>query len=402
MNTKLELLIDRNLARPLAYGMNFFVRLLGKLLGIDHSLDKEFERVAISKFKGMGSIVQATPMIRAIRERFPDSEILFISTRSNRALLERIDDIDRIVCLDDRGFFRLLFSTIGSCIRLMRIRPQVYFDLEIYSDFSSLFTLFTLSVNRIGFYLRSSSYRMGLYTHMMFFNPRVPISKVYLQMTRLIGCDAEGQELYRLKAREEHSPRLASPYIVVNPNASDLRLERRWGKENFVAAIRRILKAYPERGIILVGSKDEASYTESIARDLDDERVLSTAGDTSLDELISIIDGAEAMLTNDTGPMHIAFSTRTPSVCLFGPCAPEHYGIGENARILYERVYCSPCVHDFITPPCKGDNVCMQLIGVEKVMDALKELMHGKSSVSQADREPVYQVGQNVLGKVRR
>ncbi len=67
------------------------------------------------------------------------------------------------------------------------MRPDVYIDLEIYSNFSTLVTLFSCSKNRISFYLRSSSFRMGIYTHMMFFNSEVQISEVYLQIARLFG-----------------------------------------------------------------------------------------------------------------------------------------------------------------------------------------------------------------------
>lgn len=402
MNTRSQLIVDKYIAKPVAYVMNFFVRLAGQILSIDHNLDKEFKTIAVCKFKGMGSIIQATPMLEALRKKYPNAEIIFVSTGSNQKFLEKIKWIDTIVVLNDKGFFKLISSTISSLLFLIRKRPEVYIDLEIYSDFSTLFTLFTLSKNRIGFYLRSSSFRMGIYTHMMFFNPRLPISKAYLQMASLLGCPVDETKLYPLKAANDFKVP-SKPYILINPNASDLRLERRWGQENFVQLIRQLLIDYPEYDIYLIGGKEEREYTEAIANKADHSRVISTAGKTSLDDLIGYVKHARVMISNDTGPMHVAFCTNTPVVCLFGPCSPEQYGISDNAYILYKQVYCSPCVHDFEVPPCKGNNVCMKLIKPEEVLEKVKEAMNNQPvSKIETDDMVFYKDKEDTLGKVNR
>jgi ADP-heptose:LPS heptosyltransferase len=285
----------------------------------------------------------------------------------------------------------------------MKIRPEVYFDLEIYSDYSTLFTLFTLSINRIGFYLRSSSFRMGIYTHMMFFNQRISISQAYLQFALLIGCDIEDTALYPLADHIFSDKKIEKKYIVINPNASELRLERRWEKDNFIELIRLILNNFQNFEILLIGNKSEYLYTEEISSAINDTRVKNTAGTLTIDELISIIANANIMVSNDTGPMHIAFCTNTPIICLFGPCSPEQYGLSENAHIIYKQVYCSPCVHDFIIPPCKGDNVCMKLISPDEVFTSLKQLLEGSSNINTIEKQKyIYKNGNNILGKVIR
>lgn len=401
MNVRTQIIVDKYIAKPIAYLLNFLVRLVGKLLRINHKLDREFTRIAVCKFKGMGSIIQATPMLEALRNKYPNAEIIFVSTQGNRKILEKIDYIDTIVTVNDSGFFKFIGSNIKSLLYLMRNRPQVYFDLEIYSDYSTLFTLFTFSTNRVGFYLRSSSFRMGIYTHMMFYNPRVPISNVYLQLAQLLGCNAEETSIYDLTPsifveREK-------PYIVVNPNASDLRIERRWGKENYIDLIRFILEEHPEFDVLLIGSKSERTYTETIAAKFDNKRLINTAGNTSIDGLIETIAGARLMISNDTGPMHIAFCTNTPVVCLFGPCSPNQYGVSKNAHIIYKNVYCSPCVHDFEVPPCKGDNVCMKLIENAEVKKKVDDLLKKPASSSSLHNVGfLYKNDDSVYGQVNR
>ena len=127
--------------------------------------------------------------------------------------------------------------------------------------------------------------------------------------------------------------------------------------------------------IKIIGSPREREYTEEIKNKIDNSRVQNIAGSTNIDELIQVISNTKFMISNDTGPMHIAFSTQTPIVCLFGPCSPEQYGSSKHAYIIYKNVYCSPCVHDFAVSPCKGNNVCMKQITVDEVLLKVEQLI---------------------------
>ncbi|MFP4287623.1 MAG: glycosyltransferase family 9 protein [Bacteroidales bacterium] len=375
MKTTKQILLDKLVAKPFAYSLNFLVRFLGKLLNIDHNLDKPFKTIAVCKFKGMGSIIQSTPMLKSLKYLYPESEIIYVSTCSNKTLLNRISVIDTIVCLDDKNLVKLLSTMLAAIRQLMKKNIDVYIDLEIYSDFSTIVTLFSLSKNRFGYYLRSSSYKLGIYTHMMFFNPRVPISMVYLQMSRLLGFRGPIPGLYKIPVETKLSEKYKDQkYILINPNASDLRTERRWHKNNFRDLTHKLFDIFPNHQFIFIGSKSEMNYTSDVIKDITDNRINNLAGKTTLDELIALIHNAEMLITNDTGPMHFAFSSNTPTVCLFGPCSPEQYGYNNNAYVLYERVYCSPCVHDFIIPPCKGNNVCMQKISLEAVLRQIEQV----------------------------
>ncbi|PWH84900.1 glycosyltransferase family 9 protein [Brumimicrobium oceani] len=406
MKTKHQLAIDNYLIKPIAFLMNFLVRIVGQITRIDHSLDKDFKHIVVCKFKGMGSIIQATPMLEALRTQFPNAEITFVSTKANKTVLEKITHVDSIICLDDKNILKLLSTMFSSLFKLMRKRPDVYIDLEIYSNFSTLFTLFTFSKNRIGFYLRSSSFNMGIYTHMMFFNNNVPISEVYLQISRLFGVNHTKNELFPL---HENTPEFleipTKDYIIINPNASDLRLERRWGAKKFNQLILNLVELYPAMEILVVGSKDERPYSEKTLEGISHPNVKNMAGKTSIDGLISLIHKATLVITNDTGPMHIAFACKTPTVCLFGPCSPDQYGGNEYTTVIYKKVFCSPCVHDFNISPCNGDNVCMKLITVEEVLTKAKIHLDNEFVPDlESKNKTIYysDQGQKTLGLVRR
>lgn len=400
MKIKNQIVIDNLVIRPIAYLLNFLVRIVGKITNIDHSLDKEFKTIVICKFKGLGSIIQSTPMIESFRNAYPNAEIIYLSTESNKTLLDKIHIIDSVYTINDKSIFKLITSLIKVQMKLIQKRPDVFIDLEIYSNFSTLVGVFSFAKNRIGFYLRSSSFKMGIYTHMMFFNSTLPISEVYYQLFRLFKKEIPKPKLYPLKSNSNLS--LPNKYIVINPNASDLRIERRWDISNFEAIIKIILNQYSDYSIILIGSKNEEEYTNQLLNVENlDNRLISLAGKTSMDELIHVITNATLVITNDTGPMHLSFACEKATICLFGPCSPNQYGFYENTKIVYKKLYCSPCVHDFNIPPCKGNNLCMQMIKVQEIKELIEEVIENKK-MNKAEKEINYSVEGNVLGLVIR
>ena len=78
--------------------------------------------------------------------------------------------------------------------------------------------------------------------------------------------------------------------------------------------------------------------------------------------------------------MHLSIALGRPTVCLFGPGNPEHYGVYlPNTAVLYERVFCSPCVNETDLPPCAGNNVCMQRVAPAQVVAATEALLAGRT-----------------------
>lgn len=364
--------------------LNILVRLTGFFLQPSHKLDRNFKAIAICKFKGMGSIIQSTPLILTLRKNYPNAKIIFITTPGNKRLLELIPQVDEIITLNDSSFFALLFGAPSLIAKLIRKRIGLYFDLEIYSNFSSAITAMSCARNRVGFYLRSDQYRLGLYTHMMFYNVNMPIRETYLQMARILPLKNENSELHnlceetsRLRPEIITSSIHSKNHIVINCNASDLREERKWPLDRFAGLINYILNNHTFTIYLIGASNEKAHVAELMKRIPENFRIINLAGKTNIDELIALIKHSRMMITNDTGPMHIAYSTSTPTLALFGPCSPLQYGTFPNSIALYESVYCSPCVHEFLVPPCKGNNICMQKIDLEKAIHAFEQILNG-------------------------
>ena len=408
MKLRSKILIDQFIGLPLVYALNIMARTLGFLLRIDHAFDKPVKTIAVCKFVGLGSIIQATPLLQTLRKRYPDATIVFISNKSNKGLLDHIVEVNKVLTISDKGIFTLLRSTAGLLFALWKLKPDIYIDLEIYSNYSSVIATMSLSKNRIGFFKNDKTYRKGIYTHMLFFNVKAPISQTYLQFARLIGCKHILTELSlntsnigsnTLQIIEQKLNITLQKYIVVNPNASDLRLERRWDLENFVALIQRICDDFPEHKIILIGARNETAYVNRISSQLlSKSNAIDSSGKLNIPELIMLIGKAHVMITNDTGPMHIAFALKVKTVALFGPCAPKQYGGIENTITHYKNTYCSPCVHEFIIPPCKGDNQCMKKIKMEEVFNSVKAQLESTKIFTNQESLIDYTSGCSPLG----
>jgi ADP-heptose:LPS heptosyltransferase len=412
LKLKSKILVDQIIGLPLVYTLNVLARVLGFLLRIDHSLDKPIKVIAICKFVGLGSIIQATPLLQTLRKNYPDASMIFISNESNRDLLNHITEIDKVFTISDKGIFALLKSTTGLLLKLWKQKPDVYIDLEIYSNYSSVIATMSLSKNRIGFFKNDKTYRKGIYTHMLYYNVKSPISQTYLQFARLLGCKDIVAELSintnnidsnTVKIIDQKLNSILQKYIVVNPNASDLRLERRWGPENFATLIHKICDEFPEHKVILIGAGNETEYIGRLSSQLQGKKnVLDSSGKLSVRELLILIANARLMITNDTGPMHIAFALKVKTVALFGPCSPQQYGGIENTITIYKNTYCSPCVHEFLIPPCKGDNQCMKKIKVEEVFKSVHSQLNSTENFTNHQLFIDYTNGDSPLGVVLR
>ena len=390
MKTRTKLLLDQVVAAPVAWGFNLSARILGATLHRDHSVvDSEVRCIVVVKLLGMGSIIQTTPFLRALKQRFPNARLVLLTTAGHRPLVERIEVIDEALYLDDRTARGLLSGGIRHVLALWKLRPDLYFDLEVYSAATSILGLLSLARNRYGFYRTSARFKRGIFTHLVYFNIRMPIARVYLQLHVAAGGDpVDTNELGPIAIRPADRAAMAvkrlaggvpadTRYIVLNPNASDLLLERRWPLDHFAAAMHML--AERDYHMILIGAPNEAEHVSAIADALSPlarAKTTNLAGKLSLSELFALIADAHCVITNDTGPMHIAYALNRPTVCLFGPSTPECYGIArDNTEVLYHQVFCSPCAHELDQPPCNGNNVCMQLITPAEVVLSVERVV---------------------------
>jgi len=401
MNIRRKILIDRIAGKPAAFCLNLAARLLAKLLKRNHTLHSGFSRIVVCKFVGMGSVIQLTPLIRTLRSNFPKARIAFVTTEANREMVDRLGLVDQIITVNDSGILSMGVSSVRALFALWRFKAEAYLDFEIYSNYSSMLATLSCAKNRIGYFKSSFAYRSGMYNYLIFFNMKAPVSNVYLHTARLLKCETFVPELYPIPVRDEDRAALklklpllpGEKYIVLNPNASDLRVERRWDAECYAKLMERLAAAYPHIKIVVTGSQSEAPYVSSVLDKVagtGGNNIANLSGQLTLGALFALVEGAELLISNDTGPMHIAFALRKKSVTLWGPGHPFQYGSAETSLSIYKNLYCSPCIYEFDIPPCKGDNQCMKAISVDEVFAAVCSVMEGRAASRPAEQAMVF------------
>ena len=162
------------------------------------------------------------------------------------------------------------------------------------------------------------------------------------------------------------------PLFLVNPNASDLLVQRRWAPERFSDLIRALHGKWPESLILVTGSPAEHDYVEGVRRGAQVGNAINFAGQVTFGELPTLYSIADVMLTNDSGPGHFSSVTGLRTVVLFGPETPALYGSLGKSIAVTANLACSPCVSaaNHRKTPCT-DNACMRAIGVAEVMDKM-------------------------------
>lgn len=372
--------LDSTLGGPLCALLNVAARVLGVVLHRDHSLREAPRRVLVIKLLGLGSIIHATPLLRAIKEKHPACVLSFLCFREVEGLVRRLPEVDEVLALDDRTYWRLLVTVLGFLAHTWRRRPDLVIDLEVYSKFSTILSTLTAARDRAGYYFITTRFRRGIYTHLVYYNRLRHVQEAYRQLGRALGLEpAVGRPPAPRVEREEAEAadrwlaqwqRGGRKLLLVNVNAGDLCLERRWEPEKF-ASVMACFAARDEVLVVMTGSPEEAEYTESVRRlvpPAEGERIVNAAGKLSFGEYLALLERADLLLTNDTGPLHLAAAFDTPTVSLWGPGLPESYRpLGDQHRVLCEAVYCSPCIYWVEEPPCAGDNVCMKRLGWRRV-----------------------------------
>ncbi len=163
--------------------------------------------------------------------------------------------------------------------------------------------------------------------------------------------------------------------IVIGINPGGDRSNRRWAPDRFAAAASMLVERFDAR-IVLLGGPRDRDIASSIAQAIP-SGVSDLSGTIPLDELPYVISRLDLLLTNDSGPMHIAAATKTPLVALFGPEDPRLFGpytTPDLYRIVMKDVPCRPCGYKKCADP-----ICLDRIQPDEVLAACVEMLQQRS-----------------------
>lgn len=337
------------------------------------------KHILVIKLRYIGDVLLATPVLRALRERFPDAQLTAAVNRGTEDILKWNPDVSEVIIVE-RG-------DAATQWRFLRDVRRRGFDCVIDltdGDRSAILAWATGAPVRIGqneehrwrglLYTTVAAHRSGIGHRLERDLDTLRPLGIEPKVTSPLLCVSPADEQQAATLLDDIGLRAdgassAGPLVMLQPGAR--YWFKAWPPERFAALADRLADVCGCR-ILLGGDARERDLAEAIrAQARCAPAVL--AGRTTLLSYAAMLKRCALFVGNDNGPMHMAAALGTPVVGLFGPSDPAEWGPrGGPAEVLYKGLDCRRCFH----PTCtRGEQSCMKQISVDEVVAAAQRML---------------------------
>lgn len=348
-------------------------------------MNQPLQKILIVLIAGIGDFVLASKAIRSIRRGYPYAQIHLLTSSDAALLAQNYIYVDRVWAFPIREMKKSKWVLVDVLKMINRLRKNRFaVVINLYKVESRLGAV------KMGllFYLLGAEEKIGhdRFGFGCFLTRRID-ADVFLNrhMADVMGeialqgggiGDNEKTEIFWSRHVEElwnDWIRLVSknrPLIGINPGG-DSELKR-WNPDRFSSVAERLIDNWGAN-IVLLGGPSDVRITRRIA---DNMRIkpINLAGKLTLNDLAYLISRFRLLITNDSGPMHIAAATGTPVVAIFGPSDPNMfhpYMSSDRYRVIRSAVPCCPCEKS-VCDTMK----CLDLVTPDEVYEVAAELLH--------------------------
>ena len=337
-----------------------------------------FVKILILKPSSLGDVVQALPVLRLLKLRFPAAEIYWWLEGGLTSLLEGDPDLAGVIRFERARWKspRHWGEAFGSLRELRAHRFDWIIDLQ-----SLLRSGAASWLANGGFTVGLDDAREGARGFYDLIVPRASYATHavdwYLAVLRALEVPVHGnfQWLPRRAAvaaavEEKWKPE-ATRWIALQPGA---RWDnKRWPADYFAELVRRCTRAFPDVRFAIIGGGADRELGHRIAQAAP-ERCQDLTGRTSLAEMVEWLRRCDVLVTNDTGPMHVAAALGKPAVALLGPTDPRRTGpYGQLQNVIQLPLPCVPCMK----PECRYEKPmeCLRGITPELIFARVEKLL---------------------------
>lgn len=397
MNVDTMRRIDHLAGVPLCFLATPLVKLLNWL---GRGRERRPRKVLFVELSEMGSAIIADPAMRKIRNH--GAELYFVIFAKNAPSLRLLETVpeENVFLIREDGLVPLALSTLRFLWWTRKHGIDTVIDLELFSRYSALLTGLSGAVNRVGYHAfhNEGLYRGEMLSHRVAYNPHMHMAKNFIALINAVLSDSpehpysktviadeeirlaqrpiaeDEREALRARIREDYPDYSPEQHrlVLINPNASELLIQRRWMPERYIELMRRILAEHEDVLVLITGAPAEREEAAELKAQVANERCINFAGRVTFQELPPLYDIATLMVSNDSGPGHFSAVTPLATFVLFGPETPRLYASLGNSTPIYAGLACSPCVSaaNHRKTPC-SDNVCLQAISVDEVYQTI-------------------------------
>ncbi|MBP6343015.1 MAG: lipopolysaccharide heptosyltransferase II [Candidatus Omnitrophica bacterium] len=324
----------------------------------------------------LGDAIFSTPVFKALKKAYPNAHVSCLAVPRVKDVLNNCPFIDEVLVYDEKGKHFYPWAKLNMILELRGKKFDAAFMLH-RSMTRALLVYLAGIPQRIGYGTKKQSH--FLTQTVVLESPDLHRSDEYLKVVEGFGVPVDDRACELNVSAERSSAveqKLAASgiksgdsLVVVNTGGNwDLK---RWPAEYFSRLIARLVQETGVK-ILIPGAPSDKELVGRIARDSGVDPVV-WAGETSLEELFALFKRADVVISNDSGPLHVAAAVGTDTIALFGPTRPEITGPRGRGRavVLHKEIGCNktPCYH----LGCL-QNECMRVITVDDVFKAYQKL----------------------------
>ena len=336
----------------------------------------EARNVCLIKPSALGDVVQTLPLLPVLRERFPSAKLSWVINRELSELLTGHPQLDAVIPFDRRGGF-ITWRRMWRDLR--RRRFDLVLDLQGLLR-TGLMTWATGADCRVGLETAREMSHWSCHLLLPDTGRDLPAHARYWRVAEALGL---GDRLPQttLPLTTEHrvwaKAQLAAPgrpILVVNPGAK--WGTKRWPVEKFAVVASKACRTFGFSAVI-VGGPGDAVLTEQLNRLLVEflsaRQVVNLSGRTSLLQLAAVLESADVVLTNDSGPMHLAAGVGTPVVGVFTCTSAVRSGPpGDRHLLVSTRVGCAASYRKNCPHRGRKHLACLDELDVERVWQGVQ------------------------------
>jgi ADP-heptose:LPS heptosyltransferase len=391
--------IDYYVGVPLCFLGSVFQKILNLFKGRNRQTPQNVLFIELSE---MGSAILVDPAMRKL-QKDANANIHFAIFKKNKPSLDLLGTVpqENIYTIREDNLLSFVLDSLKFFFWTRKRKIDAVIDLELFSRFTALLTGFSGAPCKVGFhaYFNEGLYRGDFLSHKVAYNPHMHIAKNFIALVNALLSTQEEIPFSKTKITNEEISLAKVDFstgekkkmidivrgcfekydsqkqkiILINPNASELLIQRRWPQENFAELIKMILKKGSKAIVLITGDPREREEAQKLKDSVADERCVNFAGKVTFAQLPLLYSISEFMVSNDSGPPHFAAITQMPTFVIFGPETPALYGSLGKSTPIFAGLACSPCVSasNHRKTACT-DNVCLKVIKPEQVFEIIQ------------------------------
>jgi heptosyltransferase I len=365
---------DRYLGVPILLFLAFIFK-KKKRLPIEN-----IKNILILKFAAIGDTILMIPMLKNLRENFPDADITFACSPINYDVVKRIPYIDKIVNRNVHSFLLKPFKFIGFVKELRKVRYDILIDAGQWERINAIVVAFLKYDYAIG-YKTWRQFKHFLFDYIVYHKKYKHELENFLDLIVPLGIHLNNKnkkfEFFTSREEIEFGEKFFlennlndNKVICLHPGCGPNGRPREWGIENYISLANNLLSEDKNYFFLISGALADSSTSAKIANGIKFNKI-NVTGKYSLDRFIGILKKVDLLVCSNNGVMHIASSMGVRTMGLYGPTNALKWGVyNSDSIVMKSDKYCSPCLylgHDY---GCRRPD-CMKYIKVSDVFESV-------------------------------